>query len=369
MSDRSTEENRKLLEKIRVLTCKFFIAQKAVDDVQSFDEKLQAIVDLFPQAFESPEQIAAKVCVDGKTYATKVFDSTNRQFRIPVHVKKDNRGFVEISLLDNRPNEGASKASLSDEENELMASASRKIAYMIEKREARERKKTLEDQLRHADRLATIGQLAAGIAHELNNPLGDILGFAQLASNSPDLAESVYQDLSKIVKSALYAREVIKRMLFFSRQAGVAKTEINLNQLIENWMDFFEFRCSQNNIEIALALEEKLPLVNGDPAQLNQVLINLVVNAIHAMPDGGTLTIETKGREERISMKVRDSGTGMSKEIQNKIFLPFFTTKEVDQGTGLGLSVVYGIVNEHGGSVNVKSLVGSGSTFEIELPL
>jgi signal transduction histidine kinase len=116
-------------------------------------------------------------------------------------------------------------------------------------------------------------------------------------------------------------------------------------------------------------MDESLPEVTADPAQLNQVLVNLVVNAIHAMPDGGQLTIKTGVDQNRVSMAVRDTGRGIPEDIVNKIFLPFFTTKEVDQGTGLGLSVVYGIVNEHGGTVKVDSQPGAGASFEIKLPI
>jgi signal transduction histidine kinase len=279
------------------------------------------------------------------------------------------RGRLEIGWLENGESAPGAKVDYSAEEIKLMESAARKVAYMTERKEAYERKQILEEQLRHADRLATIGQLAAGIAHELNNPLGDILGFAQLASNYPDLPEEVYQDLVKIVKSTLYAREVIKKVLFFSRQTHPREAQTNLNRLIEDWMGFFEFRCAQNNIEIVLEMDESLPSVTGDPAQLNQVLINLVVNAIHAMPEGGILTIKTIVKHDRVSMTVQDTGQGIGEAIKDKIFLPFFTTKEVDQGTGLGLSVVYGIVNEHGGTVNVNSQIGAGSIFEIELPI
>lgn len=369
MLDDSVENNEVLLEKIRVLTCLYLVAQKAVDDTHSFDTKLQIIADLLPQAFENPEKMAAMIRVDEKTCKTAGFDRSIQRSGQNVVVNDEVRGRVEIGRITDHGIAAKQKAFFSKEETGLVESASRKIAYMIEKKQNRERKRLLEDQLRHADRLATIGQLAAGIAHELNNPLGDILGFAQLASNAPDLPETVYQDLSKIVKSALYAREVIKKVLFFSRQASVSQVEINLNQLIKDWMDFFEFRCAQNDIEIVLEMDETLPVMTGDPAQLNQVLINLVVNAIHAMPDGGTLTIATGHKRNRVTMKVQDTGTGIDEETQNKIFLPFFTTKDVDQGTGLGLSVVYGIINEHGGLVNVDSRLGVGSTFEIELPI
>lgn len=242
-------------------------------------------------------------------------------------------------------------------------------ARMLEREEIDAQEEALREQIRHADRLATIGQLAAGIAHELNNPLTDILGFAQLAANSPDLSEQTYEDIIKIVQSALYAREVIKKMLFFSRQTHPRETKANLNALVRDWMGFIEPRCAQNGIEVALALCEDLPDIAGDASQLNQVLINLVINAIHAMAEGGRLTIETRVRDRQVIMRVTDTGTGIPADIRDKIFLPFFTTKEVDKGTGLGLSVVYGIVTEHGGTISLESTEGEGTVFEILFPM
>lgn len=366
MRDIKSESNAELLEKIRVLTCRYLVAQTAVDNSHGLDTKLKTIVDLIPQAFAHPEKIAASICLDEKYYRTPGFESSRQRSSEKIVVKGDVRGRIEIGRATKH---GSAKGPYSSEETKLIQSAARKIAYMLERQEAREKEEILEEQLRHADRLVTIGQLAAGIAHELNNPLGDILGFAQLASNYPDLPEEVYQDLVKIVKSALYAREVIKKVLFFSRQTHPQEAETNLNRLIEEWMDFFEFRCAQNNIDIVLKMDAMLPAVTGDPAQLNQVLINLVVNAIHAMPEGGILTIRTGLKQNSVAMTVADTGLGIDDAIKDKIFLPFFTTKDVDQGTGLGLSVVYGIVNEHGGTINVESRVGVGSTFEIELPI
>jgi two-component system NtrC family sensor kinase len=262
----------------------------------------------------------------------------------------------------------SAKGNCTIEENNMLEAVAKKVAYIIGRKEASDKKKILEEQLRHADRLATIGQLAAGIAHELNNPLGDILGFAQLACKYPDLDEEVYQDLVKIVKSTLYAREIIKKVLYFGRQTHPKEAKTDLNKLIGEWMDFFESRCAKSGIQIVVERDEELPIVNGDPAQLNQVLVNVVVNAIQAMPTGGRLTIKTMWQESWVSILVEDTGEGIEEENMDKIFLPFFTTKEVDEGTGLGLSVVYGIVNEHGGSIEVDSKKGHGATFEIKFP-
>ena len=157
--------------------------------------------------------------------------------------------------------------------------------------------------------------------------------------------------------------------MYFGRQTHPKEAQTDLNKLIGEWIDFFETRCTKSGIQIVVDRDIDLPTVNGDPAQLNQVFVNVVVNAIQSMPTGGRLTIKTIFQDDCVSILVEDTGQGIEKENMDKIFLPFFTTKEVDEGTGLGLSVVYGIVNEHGGSIDVDSKPGQGSTFKIKFPV
>ncbi len=233
---------------------------------------------------------------------------------------------------------------------------------------AEEEKNRLQGQLRHADRLATIGQLAAGAAHELNEPLGSVLGFAQLAKNCSKLPVQVDQDIDKIINAALHAREIIKKLMVFARQMPTRKSPCNLNDLVREGLYFLESRCACEGIRMVRHLEETLPEVMVDPAQLHQVLVNLVVNAIQAMPEGGTLAIRTRSEDRRILLDIEDSGIGMTREILGQLFTPFFTTKGIGQGTGLGLSVVQGIVTAHGGTILVDSQPGKGSRFTVILP-
>jgi signal transduction histidine kinase len=195
------------------------------------------------------------------------------------------------------------------------------------------------------------------------------LGFSQLAQKSQQLPKQASQDIDKIVNAALHAREVVKKLMLFSRQTLPRKTQVNLNKMIREGLYFLESRCEKMEIEIKRVLTPDLPEITADPSQLFQVLVNLSVNAIQAMPDGGMLTLETGFKDGCISLVVEDTGTGMSKEVMEKIFIPFFTTKDVDEGTGMGLSVVHGIVGAHGGSITVESEVGKGSRFEIRVPL
>jgi two-component system NtrC family sensor kinase len=362
-------EKAELIEKIRVLNCLYQISELVVDGTNAFQQTLQAIIDLVPQAFEYPQKVAAAILLGETRYQSPGFTTVKVSVQKSIVVNSEVRGQLEIGCIQDGSFALSAAGTCTIEENKLLEAITKKIAYIIERKEALDKKKILEEQLRHADRLATIGQLAAGIAHELNNPLGDILGFAQLASNSPDLNDDVYRDLVKIVKSALYAREIIKKVLYFGRQTHPKEAHADLNQLIGEWIDFFESRCAKSGIQIVVERDEGLPIVKGDPAQLNQVIVNVVINAIQAMPDGGTLTIRTLSQQDWVSIRVEDTGQGIDEENKDKIFLPFFTTKEVDEGTGLGLSVVYGIVNEHGGCIEVDSKKGNGSTFEIKFPV
>ena len=147
------------------------------------------------------------------------------------------------------------------------------------------------------------------------------------------------------------------------------KTQVDINKMIEDGLYFIKSRCKKSGIEIKLSLSSDLPEITADQSQIYQVLVNLVVNAVQAMPDGGLLTIKTLFDDSDISMFIEDTGIGMSKDTVEKIFLPFFTTKEINEGTGIGLSVVHGIITSHGGRINVESKSGKGTRFEILLPI
>jgi signal transduction histidine kinase len=229
-------------------------------------------------------------------------------------------------------------------------------------------KEKLQIQLQHVERLAFVGELSAGIAHELNEPLGRILGFAQLIKKAGSLSEQQGEDVERIIKASLYTREIIKKLMIFSRQMPQQIISLNINQIVENILYFIDVRFQSRGIKIVKQLEEHLSPIQADEVQMSQVLVNLITNAVHAMPTGGEVVIATRNKKNQISITVKDTGTGMTKEIKEKIFEPFFTTKPVGQGTGLGLSVVEGIINSHQGKISVSSVPGKGTKFEILLP-
>jgi signal transduction histidine kinase len=355
-----------LHERIKELTCLYQISRMTARRGIPLREALQSIADSLPPAWQYPGIASSRILFDDFEYETaRSSESVSRQTS-EIIVSGKLRGLVEVMYGEFRPE--LYEGPFLREERHLLDTVARQAALFIEQREAAEQKDLLEEQLRHADRLATVGKLAAGVAHELNEPLGSILGFAQLARKSAALPVQAAQDLDKIISASLHAREVIRKLMLFARQMPARKSRVDLNRVVKEGLYLLEPRCARQGVQVVLSLSPELPEVDADPTQMTQVFTNLVVNALQAMPGGGRLSLQTLGANGSVSLIVEDTGQGMSKEVQKQIFIPFFTTKDVDQGTGLGLAVVHGIVAAHHGSIDVKSQVGRGTRIEVHLP-
>jgi signal transduction histidine kinase len=354
-------------ERVKELTCLYEIARTAADPQSEVDEILRGIANCIPPAWQYPDLTVARIVLDGREFSRGDLGRARHVQTSNIVVGDVRRGVVEVAYVQDRPE--MDEGPFLIEERRLIDTIAREVAAIIERKRAEEDRSKLQDQLLHADRLATIGQLAAGVAHELNEPLGGILGFAQLASKQPGLPEQVLKDLSKIEAASLHAREVVRKLMLFARQTLPTRKQINLNELVEEGLYFLDSRCMKAGIELKRYLSEDLPEPNVDPAQIHQVLVNLVVNAIQSMETGGALEVKTFLQDDLVCISVEDTGCGMTKEVLEKIFVPFFTTKDIGEGTGLGLPVVHGIVTSHGGAIEVDSHPGRGTRFTIRLPL
>ncbi|MFH7326972.1 sensor histidine kinase [Desulfurivibrio sp. C05AmB] len=361
------EERAKLIERNKELSCLYEIAKIVAHSETSFAEVLQAIVAMLPSAFHHPDRVCARIVVDGQVFQSEGFADSPHMLRADLRMQERSRGVIEVFF---RWREGAAIGDpFFPEERKLLQAIAGQVSLMIGNRLANEHRAQLESQLRHADRLAKVGQLTAGVAHELNEPLAAILGFAQLAAKKIESPEQASRYLDRIIHSCLHAREIIRKMMLFS-SPGVPRTRrVDLNHLLTEGLSFIEPRFTRTSIRFVTELSPDLPPVEADSAQITQVLVNLVINAIHAMADGGTLTLRTEGGGGEVRMIVADTGIGMDAATLEQIFLPFFTTKDVDHGTGLGLSVVHGIVTGHGGSIDVQSSPGRGTTCTITFPV
>ena len=229
-----------------------------------------------------------------------------------------------------------------------------------------------QEQLIQAEKLTSMGQMAASIAHEVNNPLAGVLVYTQLLAkkiNSDRFSkEGALESLAKMEAELTRSTRLIRNLLDFARQSPPALRDVQVNDVLERALDLAAFSAEPKGIEIERHLSPSLPLVTADFDQLQQVSINLITNALQAMPEGGKLTLRTSADDNQIKIEVQDTGQGISKENMHKLFTPFFTTKEKGKGVGLGLAVSYGIIQRHKGQLEVQSKEGEGTTFTIYLP-
>jgi PAS domain S-box-containing protein len=239
-------------------------------------------------------------------------------------------------------------------------------------RHMEEGRKVLEQKAQVSSRLATIGELASGVAHEINNPLTGVIGYAQFLLAREDIPESAKEDLKIINEGAHRVAGIVKRLLAFARHTKPAQSLADINNLITSVLQLREYNLKASNIDVTTTLDPTLPITMADAGQLQQVFLNLIVNAETEMKlarGKGKLLISTEKVDNTIHISFKDDGPGISKENLPKIFDPFFTTREVGEGTGLGLSICYGMMKEHNGRIWAESERGKGATFIVELPI
>ena len=239
--------------------------------------------------------------------------------------------------------------------------------------ERMEAQRNAENRLVQAAKLAAVGEMAAGVAHELNNPLTTVAGFAELVLDDLPLQSPQRLDLELVLREATRARNVVRRLLDFARQSESVRVRADLNEIVEDVAALTRHLFETNQIDFSMQLQENLPWVLMDRDQIKQVVLNLLHNALHAMPNGGTLSVTTDIRQRKeqngVVMAVQDNGKGITPDDLARVFEPFFTTKANDGGTGLGLAVSYGIITDHHGFIDVDSAPNEGACFSVWLPL
>jgi signal transduction histidine kinase len=248
------------------------------------------------------------------------------------------------------------------------------IGFFHDLRETHRMKRELEKtqlQLLQSEKMASLGKLAAGVAHQLNNPLGGVTLFTKLVLEDYELPPGAREDLGRVLNDAERCRETVKELLEFTRQTRHLMRPHDINQALDRTLFLLKSQALFQNIAIETQLDPALPTVISDIQQLNHMFMNIILNAAQAMAGRGRLTVRTARvpGSGQVHIEIADTGPGIPPDVLPRIFEPFFTTKDEGEGTGLGLSLVYGIVQNHGGQIKATSEPGRGAAFQIELPI
>lgn len=382
------ESNRKLRaseaqlhERTRALHCLYSISRLVEQDDISPDELMQRIVNLIPAAWQYAEDACARLILEGREFVTDNFKETIWQQSVDITVDKNRIGSLEVFYLVERP--ASDEGSFLREERNLIDQVAQRLGDVVEKQRDEEQKAELQARLMQSQKMEAIGTLASGIAHDFNNLLQVITGFTQLTTRKMDRTSGEYINLMKVLDSSKRAAELVRQILTYSRKDNLEMQPLDMKHIIEETLKLLRSSLP-TTIKIVQQINHDGGLVMANATQMQQVIMNLCTNAKHAMQEtGGELKIELteveiktddsiSSREMQpgkyIRLTVSDNGYGMTTEVQARIFDPYYTTKEKDIGTGLGLSVVEGIVKKHRGYITVDSQPDQGTKFQIHWP-
>ncbi len=356
----------------------FFSYRPATDDLERvFDHNVDPKPDPRWAVLRRGECVAGRVLESGRPLSVDDYNrwdgrlkEYDRNFAIlGVPICWGDQPLGVLIVADNAPRSfSPADVALLERFTPLAAAALENNRLLRDVQQQMDRLKETQAQLVQAAKLAALGELAAGVAHELNNPLTSILGFTALLLNATPSESPSRHDLEIVAKQARRARDIVRNLLGFARQTKPQRLPADVNPLVCQTLDLVRQHLENSGVVIEEDYTPDLGFLTLDAGQMRQVFLNLITNAAHAMPEGGKLRVHTARLGDEVAVSVSDTGVGIPAEIQDRIFEPFFTTKPVGQGTGLGLSISLGIVREHGGRITVESQVGQGSTFTVRLP-
>jgi two-component system NtrC family sensor kinase len=320
----------------------------------------------------SAEEVVGDPAILSRIWSPEVAREMMRRMRSGEHGLPGKLASTRVTLVGKNGEEvpvNFSAAIIKKDDREIGS-----VGIFSDLREQLKMRRELEEarvQLMQTEKIASVGRLAAGVAHEINNPLSGILIYADLLKR--DLADNpqVSEDLQEIINQTLRCKKIVTRLLEFSRQSVGERIPFEINEIIRRSAELLAYQALFHDVEFVMDLQPDIPEMLGDPGQLQQVFANLIINAGSAMNGKGKIVITSRFKPESggVSLQLADTGPGVPPEIMDKIFEPFFTTKRPGEGTGLGLSVAYGIVQQHGGSIEVKNAQEGGAIFTIILPL
>jgi two-component system NtrC family sensor kinase len=354
----------KLKERVKELTCLYEISE-TISKSNFFQEKtLKKIVESVKKAWKFNDDAIVEIQISKYHITTSALpDHTVYQIS-SINYSNIDSGYIKVHY----PADQFNLTHFLADEQKLLNMVAIEINNYIEKFETLNKKASLERTLEHFDRLSILHKTAAAIAHELNNPLANILGYAELiklTNNNPEIDS----DITTIIDSAIYSREIIKKLMFFSCETAYQPKIQEIKPVITFAFSFLKQNFQKKEIKSELIFTNTISKIKIDSVQIKQVLFNLLINAIHASEPGSIIKTIIENDSENLFIRIEDQGHGIPEEIRQKIFEPFFTTKKNNNGSGLGLSLVHGIVNNHNGEITITNNYPAGTIFQIRLPI
>lgn len=361
------EKNEKddlLLERVKELSCLYDLSKIAQNPDLTFTEILQASVERIPLAWKYADCAVCELKIHELSFQSHDFTEKKCSQQHVILLNNKTIGSITVHYTDtNRCTE-----DFLEEEELLLEKIAVEMGLVIERHETRKREINYIQNMQRQDRLNILSEITAGIAHELNTPLGTIFGFSQLIISSESNKQTI-ADAQKIFDAAKHASEIVKKLMLFSCDLPQNYELTSLNSLIENAIRLLHPNLLNAKVHIRFQHDELEHTIKLDPIQISQVIFNLIINAIQASSPNDTIEVSLNTLEQHAILKITDHGKGIEASIIDKIFEPFFSTKKSTNGTGLGLSVVHGIIRAHGGSISVESEPNKQTTFTVSLPI
>jgi len=349
----TTEE--KLQERIKELTCLYSVSSALLHE-DSIHKTLENIAAALKKAWLFSKDATVEIQLENIVVTTSSLPRNSVSQEVAIHAFNETKGLIRVHY----DADIHSHKDFLEDESKLLAIVGAEVSDFYEKL-------MLKRSAERTDRLSILGEITAGIAHELNTPLGNILGFAELIQQRSSDQQTV-QDISKVIKAAIYSREIVKKLMFFSCEMPQQTDLIKVIPIVSESLKMLEPNFRKANLDYSLSAQDPEVTAKLDSIQLTQVVFNILMNSIYCAPPGSTINIEVTNDRSTVTLRIADTGRGISNENKAKIFEPFFTTKPFGDGTGLGLSVVHGIIKSHRGTIKVLDNIPKGTIFEIQLP-
>jgi signal transduction histidine kinase len=362
MSYISTEEILK--ERIKELTCLYDVSSALAKQDSAIEDKFDSICFILKNAWRFSEDSIVEFKLEDYYSTTNALPIDTIFQKVVIKIFDNDLGYIKVHY----PSDKFCNQHFLNDEEKLLKKVVTDITSFYEKHLNERKEILLKRSAERIDRLSILGEITAGIAHELNTPLGNILGFAEFINEKSKEKQS-QQDSAKIIKAAIYSREVVKKLMFFSCEMPQNMKFVKVIPILTEAVSLLRPNFVKASLRYEIDIEDFELEAQLDPIQLTQVLFNILINAIYASPLDTIIIIKTYTLENSFFVEVKDQGVGIDPNLKSKIFEPFFTTKPIGEGSGLGLSVVHGIVKSHKGDIITFDNKPKGTVFQVRIPL